>query len=100
MFPTFVCYFFILFTTLHIVCFLFGSLEWMYIFMLNLAYCVTALANKGSVIVIRDIVNNIADKCDVTIFYIDDIVEVEFPESVKLVNWTQPFNIITSQRLI
>ncbi len=59
--------------------------------MLKLAYCVTALANKGPVIVIRDIVNNIADKCDVTIFYIDDIVEVEFPESVKLVKLNSVF---------
>ncbi|CAH8242564.1 putative Glycosyltransferase involved in cell wall bisynthesis [Vibrio aestuarianus] len=59
--------------------------------MLALAYCVTALANKGPVIVIRDIVNNIAEKCDVTIFYIDDIVEVEFPESVKLVKLDSAF---------
>ncbi|WP_158141226.1 glycosyltransferase family 4 protein [Vibrio furnissii] len=53
--------------------------------MLNIAYCVTSLANKGPVIVIRDIVNNISKECDITIFYIDNIVEVDFPTSVKLV---------------
>ncbi|HDM8221365.1 TPA: glycosyltransferase family 4 protein [Vibrio campbellii] len=59
--------------------------------MKKIAYCITALANKGPVIVIKDIVNNIASKCDVTIFYIDDIVEVEFPESVKLVKLNSAF---------
>lgn len=49
------------------------------------------MANKGPVIVIRDIVSNISDRYEITIFYIDDIVEVDFPDCVKLVKLNSAF---------
>lgn len=50
---------------------------------MKLAFVVTSLANKGPVIVIRDIINNLPKNWDVSIFYFDDIVEVNFTGRVN-----------------
>ncbi|MEI4943995.1 glycosyltransferase family 4 protein [Aeromonas caviae] len=52
---------------------------------MNIAFVITSLSNKGPVIVIKDIISNLPKNWDVTIYYFDDINEVSFPSSVKLV---------------
>lgn len=50
---------------------------------MKIAFLLPSLANRGPNIVVKDIVKNIVDKVDeVTVFYFDDIVELDFECSV------------------
>ncbi|MEQ5321973.1 glycosyltransferase [Providencia rettgeri] len=52
---------------------------------MKICFVITSLARKGPIIVVQDLVNNyIKSGIIVEIVYFDNIVEVDFPESVKL----------------
>jgi glycosyltransferase involved in cell wall biosynthesis len=51
---------------------------------MKLAFVLPALSNKGPIIVVRDIILGLPLDWEVTVFYFDDIVEVDFPNAVKL----------------
>jgi len=52
---------------------------------MKIAFVVTSLAKKGPVIVIRDIISWIPTDWEITVYYFDKYIEIEFPVSVKLV---------------
>ncbi|MEX5787019.1 hypothetical protein AB6H13_04420 [Providencia vermicola] len=52
---------------------------------MKICFVITSLARKGPIIVVQDLVRNYVKlNMDVEIIYFDNIVEVEFPETVKL----------------
>ena len=51
----------------------------------KVAVLLPSLANKGSILVANDIVNHAFNSIDFTVFYFDEILELEFScETVKL----------------
>ncbi|HIF9122707.1 TPA: glycosyltransferase family 4 protein [Photobacterium damselae] len=52
---------------------------------MNIAFVITSLANKGPVIVIKDIIDNLPASWDVSIFYFDEIKEINFSRKVNLI---------------
>ncbi|MCD9544466.1 glycosyltransferase [Photobacterium carnosum] len=52
---------------------------------MNIAFVITSLANKGPVIVIKDIIDNLPMSWNVSIFYFDEIKEINFSSKVKLI---------------
>ncbi|MFH4868929.1 glycosyltransferase family 4 protein [Vibrio diabolicus] len=52
---------------------------------MKIAFIVTSLVNKGPIIVVKDIIDNLPFDWEISVYYIDDIVEVEFNKSVKFV---------------
>ncbi|QQO62352.1 glycosyltransferase family 4 protein [Providencia manganoxydans] len=55
---------------------------------INIAFVVTSLSNKGPIIVIKDIIENLPVNWEITIYYFDDIIEVDFPNHVTLTKIT------------
>lgn len=45
---------------------------------MRIAYILPSLANKGPILVVKDIVSFLKDKADITVFYFDPIKEVHF----------------------
>jgi len=45
---------------------------------MKIAFILTSLANVGPVIVVKDLISELPDTCQVTVFYLDDIVAVTF----------------------
>lgn len=60
---------------------------------MNIAYIVPSLANKGPVIVVRDLcVGMIAAGHRCKVFYFDDVVEIEMPCEVERIAWGASFD--------
>lgn len=52
---------------------------------MNIAFIVTSLSNKGPIIVIKDIIEHLPLNWSITIYYFDNIVEVNFPKHINLI---------------
>ncbi|MGN6616594.1 MAG: glycosyltransferase family 4 protein [Ilyomonas sp.] len=61
---------------------------------MRVAFILPSLANKGPIIVARDIVNELAkkDAIECTVFYFDDIKELTFACPVKQISFTSKIN--------
>ena len=62
--------------------------------MMRVAFILPSLANKGPIIVARDIVNELSKKDDIEckVFYFDDITELTFACPVKKISFISKIN--------
>lgn len=56
---------------------------------MKIAIIVPSLANRGPIIVVKDIIDNLIDIVDlIEVFYFDDLIEIEFPcKCIKISFW-------------
>ncbi|MBG2837010.1 MULTISPECIES: glycosyltransferase [Proteus] len=55
---------------------------------MNIAFVVTSLSNKGPIIVVKDIIEHLPIDWDITIYFFDEIIEINFPKRVQLIKIT------------
>lgn len=61
---------------------------------MNIAFIIPSLANKGPVVVVRDLISQISDFCSIHVYYFDEILELHIGAPSFKVNFFQeiPFN--------
>ncbi|WP_276499667.1 glycosyltransferase family 4 protein [Pontibacter litorisediminis] len=59
---------------------------------LKIAYILPSLANKGPVLVVKDLVSYLRDKADVTVFYFDPIKELDFECKTVNIKFSEGFD--------
>jgi len=60
---------------------------------MRIAFILPSLANRGPIIVIRDIVNSLVDKVSlVNVYYFDDIIELDFQAETRRINFLEKFD--------